>query len=60
MKAVSAAEPSVCTQLTSRGTLRKRNHFVPRTAPVRSSIQSSGARTAMSTSCCRFDFAAID
>src|ERR1044071_1183918 len=58
MKAVSAAEPSVCIQLTSRGTLRKRNHFVPLTAAVRSSIQSSGARTAVSTSCCRFDFAA--
>ena len=28
MKAVSAAEPSVCPQLMSRGTFRKRNHFV--------------------------------
>ena len=59
MNAVSAAEPSVCIQLTSRGTFRKRNHFVPVTAAVRSSTQSSGARTAMSTICCRLVFAAI-
>ena len=58
MKAVSAADPSVCIQLMSRGTFRKRNHFVPRTAPVRSSIQSSGASTAMSTTFCRVDLAA--
>ena len=58
MNAVSVAEPSVCAQLMSRGTLRKRNHFVPLTASVRSSIQSSGARTAVSTSDCRFDFVA--
>src|ERR1700675_209958 len=56
MNAVKAAEPRVCAQLTSRGTLRNRNHFVPRTAAVRSSIQSSGARMAFSTSRSRFDF----
>src|SRR5574340_142562 len=50
MNAVRVAEPSVCAQLMSRGTLRKRNHFVPRTAAVRSSTQSSGTRTAVSTS----------
>ena len=60
MKAVSAAEPSVWAQLMSRGTFRKRNHFVPRTAAVRSSTQSSGARTAsVDELVCRLDFAAI-
>jgi hypothetical protein len=42
MNAVSAAEPSVCAQLMSRGTFRKRNHFVYPTSPERSSTQSSG------------------
>ena len=59
MNAVSAADPSVCIQLMSRGTLRKRNHLVPRTAPVRSSTQSSGASTAMSIIWSRFDFAIL-
>ena len=58
MNAVSVAEPSVCDQLMSRGTLRKRNHFVPVTARVRSSTQSSGWSTAVSTRVVRFDFAA--
>ena len=46
-------------RIVHAGTFRKRNHFVPRTKAVRSSIQSSGARTARSTICWRFDFAAM-
>jgi hypothetical protein len=42
MNAVSVAEPSVCIQLTSAGTLRKRKYLVPPTKPERSSSQSSG------------------
>ena len=48
MNAVSAAEPSVCPQLMSLGTLRKRKYLIPPTSPewpgieVRSSSQLSG------------------
>ena len=42
MNAVSVAEPSVCTQLVSRGTLRKRKYLIPPISPERSSSQSSG------------------
>ena len=44
-KAVSVAEPSVCHQLVSRGTLRKRKYLTPPTSPERSSSQSSGSMT---------------
>ena len=56
MNAISEAKPSVCDQLMSRGTFRNRNHFVPRTNAERSSIQSSGASTASSTTLLRFVF----
>ena len=41
-KAVSVAEPSVCAQPLSPGTLRKRKYLVAPTSPDRSSSQSSG------------------
>src|SRR5437867_887842 len=53
--AVSVAAPSVCIQLTSRGTLRKRKYLTPPTMPVRSSIQSSGSRIACSSCRLRAD-----
>src|SRR5512135_616002 len=56
-KAVSVAAPSVCIQLTSRGTLRKRKYLTPPTRPVRSSTQSSGTRAALSSCLRRADFA---
>src|SRR5918911_1961335 len=56
MKAVSVAEPSVCIQLTSAGTLRKRKSLTPPTRPERSSSQSSGYWIAASRRWRRADF----
>ena len=47
-KAVSAAEPSVCIQLMSDGTLRKRKYLTPPMSPDRSSSQSIGNMTSSS------------
>ncbi len=49
MNAVSVADPSVCIQLVSPGTLRKRKYLIPPTRPDRSSSQSTGIMIAVST-----------
>src|SRR5580765_6061072 len=54
--AVSVAEPSVCHQLVSPGTLRKRKYLTPPTSPERSSSQSSGYIAAPTTLSRRSDF----
>src|SRR4029078_10228824 len=53
MNAVNEAAPSVCAQLMSCGTFRKRNHFVYPTRPERSSVQSSGMSAASARECLR-------
>src|ERR1044072_1613945 len=59
MNAVNEAAPSVCAQLMSCGTFRKRNHFASPTRPERSSVQSSGMSTASARECLREVFVAI-
>src|SRR4029079_3004775 len=58
MNAVNEAAPSVCAQLMSCGTFRKRNHFVYPTRPERASVQSSGMSTASARECLREVFVA--
>src|SRR6188508_149685 len=59
MNAVNEAAPSVCAQLMSCGTFRKRNHFVYPTRPERSSVQSSGMSAASAREGLREVFVAI-